>query len=231
LTNNLNVDGMAGQVRDIIISHVKGMRKVWGATPEAEQQALIDTITGSSVDLVEDMIDVVSAEGAVSISASVQNVTVKQDAVSGTVTIDRDDDDADSFIHAAHKPCKLTFFKSRDKILSTGDDAKPDPDQNQMFSDDDPLHHPDGRVNDPEDNVRTLHVPAKSEPMEESAKKKEPVKKGPRRRKSSKKSDLIKVTDSPGLRVTKVEDTTTSEEDLIEQPSGDVDDVDLAGNS
>jgi len=141
-TVRFHEQALAGQVRDAILAHLKTMNKPWAKLPEAEQQALIESSEKVATDMVAEAIDVVTGSGAVSIKANVKNVTVKDDVISGTVTIDRNEPDGELYLKAAHGTCQLSFATNRSSLVNTGETPEPEADQPAMFTEDDRASRP-----------------------------------------------------------------------------------------
>lgn len=132
----MHPDQLAGQLRDIILAHVQGMRCPWNDLPAAEQKAYIDSASQQAVEIIDNCLDCILVDGkGVIVDATANDVVFKKESIQTRINVQYGADNSQLFKSAAHKPIKLVFAPQRDKVRDLGATPKPASDQPAMFDD------------------------------------------------------------------------------------------------
>ncbi len=131
----LSPDNLAGDLRNSLVQQMKDMRTAFNDLSEAEQKAEIDNLERISLQLVEQVIDIVTEDGSTQLNISVHKVGINKETIEAKVSIDRDEEFAELLTKGAHKPAKISFAANREGFMRVGDRPAADPDQPAMFTD------------------------------------------------------------------------------------------------
>ncbi len=128
---------LAGSVAKKILAELKGMRLGWKETPQGEQEAFIDHCESLAVDLVQDVLEIITGDGVSEFAVTIHKTATNQDTVEAKISVSREAENALDLHKLAYCPAKLLASGNRDKYLDTGKRPKSDPDQPTMFEEED----------------------------------------------------------------------------------------------
>ena len=76
--------------------------------PQARAEKIIDQLETMAVDLVTEGLDVIAEAGATSLAITVHKIGINKETLEAKISVNRDADNAEAFLHLAHSPCTLT---------------------------------------------------------------------------------------------------------------------------
>ena len=124
-------------VRDKILTMTQEMPSSFGKLSEAAQRAHIEKCANVATACVQVSCDIIAADGRTVLDCTIGKIDVNETTYTGKISIPIDAEDSDTFVHAHHGPAKIAFVNTR-KHLEEGTRPEPEPDQRQMFDEDNP---------------------------------------------------------------------------------------------
>ena len=121
-------DSMGKALMRALVDHIKLMPDQWHKLSEQKQQDLLDSMGDSVHSLVKETAQRFMAVGFPSVGVILQQITLKQDGIKGTILIERTDNGIDALSHQAGR--QLVLVLTSPELYSAGvDEFEPDPDQ------------------------------------------------------------------------------------------------------
>lgn len=143
-TIELASETLSGDLRDVMLTHIRSMENPWSKLSERDQEDKIYAITNACEHIVRRAVSMIAADGREVIHVEVPKFTVKDKIVMEVVASVT----TPSIEHLADnrgRPALLMFVAAADYV-GQKTEAKPDPDQPELLDDD----IDDGNVGDAE---------------------------------------------------------------------------------
>lgn len=143
-TIELASETLSGDLRDVMLTHIRSMENPWSKLSERDQEDKIYAITNACETIVRRAVSMIAADGREVINVEVPKFTVKDKIVMEVVASVT----TPSIEHLADnrgRPALLMFVAAADYVGQQSE-AKPDPDQPELLDDD----IDDGNVGDAE---------------------------------------------------------------------------------
>jgi len=143
-TIELSSETLSGDLRDVMLTHIRAMENPWSKLSERDQEDKIWAITNACETIVRRAVSMIAADGREVINVEVPKFTVKDKIVMevvASVTTPSIEHLADNRGRAA-----LLMFVSAADYVGEKTEAKADPDQPDLIDDD----SDDGNVGDAE---------------------------------------------------------------------------------
>ncbi len=143
-TQMMRSEELAGSIAKRLLKELQSMRHGWKQTPQGEQEAYIDHCEDIAVELVSDVLDIMTGDGVSEFTVTIHKTATNQETVEAKISVSREDPNALDLHKLAYSPATLFASVKRDQYLNTGKRAKSDPDQPTMFDEDDKDDDGDG---------------------------------------------------------------------------------------
>lgn len=134
---DLAADTLRGDIRDVMLDRVKNLRKPWPQMSEYEQAEIIAGFDRVAKKLVRDAVRIVAAENQVEVSATLEQVAIK-DGIKATLTLSRHAQGRHELADAVGQEILIVVLDS-ERHDGERAEAKADPDQPGLPIDDKPV--------------------------------------------------------------------------------------------
>lgn len=135
-TLELARDTMKGQLRDLVLDHMKHEKKnslPWNLWPEEEQQGLIDRVEMAIGHAITQVVQIIARDGKRSIVADVDQVTIKGAL---KVTLKAARTEPNLLALGNHVGATVLITVADDEAYQGGQDRKPEQRQGDIFNGD-----------------------------------------------------------------------------------------------
>lgn len=129
-----NLETLRGDIRDGLLARLKTQPKPWSVMSETEQQTLIDGCDRLADNLVRKAVDMLAANGRDTIQGTLEQYTHK-DEIKAVIKIGNHAENTESLREMVGGRV-LIVSSDPSQFLGQKDEAKPDPDQKEIFKGD-----------------------------------------------------------------------------------------------
>ena len=142
---DLATETLSGDLRDVMLTHIRAMETPWSKLSERDQQDKIYAIENATADIVRRAVRMIAADGRDTIEVKVEKFTVK-DTIKMETIANVIVENIERLAENRGQSAILTFVSAADYIGERSA-AKPDPDEPGLGLDDED----DGNVGDHEE--------------------------------------------------------------------------------
>lgn len=132
---DMAADTLAGDLRDMMLTHIRSMENPWSKMSERQQEDKIFAVTRACESAVRRGVAILAARDMPHISATISKFTVK-DGIKAELVAASSVANIEKMAEFQNEPA-LLVFASPEAYLGARSEAKPDPDQPELPVDED----------------------------------------------------------------------------------------------